>query len=151
MSEQLRRSRPTCARLQLSTLTGSRPHSSRAYSKGVYNRRFRRAHRGQTLVVALSVLFILLFIGGIFVTRVARNLTDSARGRDLADARALAEAGLKYCDNELNAARKARTGDRSPARRLAPTAASPIPTTSGWKKALPVSALKVPRPCARVL
>jgi hypothetical protein len=91
MSEQIRRSRPTRARLQSSRIPGRR-----------YNSRFRRAHHGQTLIVALSVLFILLFIGGIFVTRVARNLTDSARGRDIADARALAEAGLKYCDNELN-------------------------------------------------
>lgn len=68
---------------------------------GRYNRQ-TRANRGQTLIVALAVLFILLFIGGIFVVNVARNLSDSARGRDTEDARALAEAGIKYCDNELN-------------------------------------------------
>ncbi len=75
--------------------------SPRLALSGRYNRQ-TRANRGQTLIVALAVLFILLFIGGIFVVNVARNLSDSARGRDTEDARALAEAGIKYCDNELN-------------------------------------------------
>lgn len=61
-----------------------------------------RAHHGQTLVAALAVLFILLFIGGIFVVNVARNLTDSARSRDTQDALALAKAGIAYCNTELN-------------------------------------------------
>ncbi len=75
--------------------------SSRSAAASRYARH-QRANRGQTLIVALAVLFILLFIGGIFVVNVARNLSDSARGRDVEDARALAEAGIKYCDNELN-------------------------------------------------
>ncbi len=60
-----------------------------------------RAQSGQTLVVALAVLFILLFLGGTFVARVARNLTNSRRAGDTSDALALAQAGLKYCDSEL--------------------------------------------------
>ena len=60
-----------------------------------------RAQPGQTLVVALAVLFILLFVGGAFVVNVARNLANSRRGSDTSGALALAQAGLKYCDEEL--------------------------------------------------
>ena len=75
--------------------------SSYRIASARYARR-SRSNRGQVLVVALAVLFILLFIGGIFVYNVAHNLSDSARGRDTQDAGALAEAGIKYCDNELS-------------------------------------------------
>ncbi len=61
----------------------------------------RRAHRGQTLIVALAILFILLFIGGIFVAQVARNIGVAGRSRDTQNSRQLAEAGLHFCDNEL--------------------------------------------------
>ena len=64
-------------------------------------RRLHRAQPGQTLVVALAVLFILLFLGGTFVYNVAHNLTDARRGGDTSAALALAQAGLKYCDEEL--------------------------------------------------
>ncbi len=63
--------------------------------------RLHRAQPGQTLVVALAVLFILLFVGGAFVVNVARNLANSRRGSDTSGALALAQAGLKYCDEEL--------------------------------------------------
>src|ERR1051326_4137063 len=60
-----------------------------------------RAHRGQTLLIALAILFLLLFIGGIFVAQIARNLSNAGRSRDTLDALAFAEAGIRYCDNEL--------------------------------------------------
>src|SRR5579871_6051724 len=63
---------------------------------------YRRAQRGQTLVVALAVLFLLLFIGGLFVTTVGRNLVTAGRSRDTSDALALAQAGLDYCNKQLN-------------------------------------------------
>lgn len=63
--------------------------------------RIRRARRGQTLVIALAVLFALLLIGGVFVTFVARNLAASARSRDTQGTQALAEAGIRYCDEML--------------------------------------------------
>jgi hypothetical protein len=57
--------------------------------------------RGQSLVVAIMVLFILLFIGGIFVALVARNLQNSGRSRDTVAALELARAGVQYCDTFL--------------------------------------------------
>src|SRR5579864_5616819 len=69
----------------------------------LYRPRHRaRSQRGQTLIVALAVLFILLFIGGFFVTRIARNLVTAGRSRDTQDSQALAQAGLDYCNNQLN-------------------------------------------------
>ena len=62
----------------------------------------RRAERGQTLVIALAVLFFLLVIGGLFVARVARNLVAAGRSRDTGSAQQLAQAGLDYCNNALN-------------------------------------------------
>ena len=62
----------------------------------------RRAQRGQTLIVALAVLFLLLFIGGIFIAQIARNLANAGRSRDTQDALAFAEAGVQYCSNELD-------------------------------------------------
>ena len=64
--------------------------------------RIRRAQHGQALVVALAVLFILLFIGGLFVTRVARNLISAGRARETNGALAFAHAGIDYCNNQLN-------------------------------------------------
>jgi hypothetical protein len=61
----------------------------------------RRARRGQTLIVALAVLFVLLFIGGLFVAQIGRNLVTTGRSRDQQDAQALAEAGIRFCDSQL--------------------------------------------------
>src|ERR1700722_10929599 len=70
-----------------------------------YNRAYRRtvrARRGQTLIVALAVLFILLFLGGFLITRIARNLVTAGRSRDTQDAQALAMAALDYCNTQFN-------------------------------------------------
>lgn len=60
-----------------------------------------RRQRGQSLIVALIVMFALLFIGGIFVGLVARNLLNTGRASDTLSAAAFAEAGLRYVDNNL--------------------------------------------------
>lgn len=61
----------------------------------------RRGQRGQSLIVAVIVMFVLLFIGGIFVGIVAHNLLNSGRTRDTVEAAQFAEAGIKYCDTYL--------------------------------------------------
>ena len=61
----------------------------------------RRAHRGQTLILALAILFVLLFIGGLFVTQIARNLTAAGRSKDTGNSQAFSEAGINYCANQL--------------------------------------------------
>lgn len=62
----------------------------------------RRTQRGQTLIVAIAILFVLIFIGGIFVAQVGRNLTTSGRSRQIQQATELATGGINYCDEQLN-------------------------------------------------
>ena len=61
----------------------------------------RRSAHGQTLIIVLAVMFVLLLIGGIFVAQIARNLTNTGASRDAQTARDLAEAGIRYCDEQL--------------------------------------------------
>ncbi len=65
------------------------------------NYRMRRAHRGQTLIIALAILFVLLFIGGLFVVQIARNLTAATRSKDTGNSQAFSEAGINFCANQL--------------------------------------------------
>src|SRR5579872_801050 len=58
--------------------------------------------RGQTLIIALAVMFVLLLLGAIFVSQVARNLAAAARSRDTSGAEAFAEAGINYLNDQLN-------------------------------------------------
>ncbi len=57
--------------------------------------------RGQSLIVAVIVMFVLLLIGSIFVGIVARNLLNSGRAKDTVSAGQFAEAGIKYADLNL--------------------------------------------------
>lgn len=61
----------------------------------------KRNERGQSLIVALVVLFALFFLGTIFVALVAHNLQNAGRARNLSVAEKLAEAGIRYCDYNL--------------------------------------------------
>ena len=56
------------------------------------------AKRGQMLVVAIAIMFVLLIIGGIFVAQIGRNLTAAARSKQNQSAEAYAEAAIRYCD-----------------------------------------------------
>ncbi len=60
-----------------------------------------RAQRGQALVIVLAVLFVLLFVGAIFVAQIGRNLINVGRNRETRDALDLAQAGIRYCDEQL--------------------------------------------------
>ena len=74
--------------------TGSR--EQRAESRG------RRAgSRGQTLVIAIMVMFILATIGAVFIAMVARNLFRSERFSNVDVVAQLAEAGIRYADSML--------------------------------------------------
>src|SRR5579871_5806050 len=61
-------------------------------------RSIRRAHNGQMLFIALSILFILLFIGGFFIVQIGRNLNAAGRSRDTQQTAAFAVAAINYCD-----------------------------------------------------
>ena len=56
---------------------------------------------GQSLIMALSVLFLLIFIGIVFVTLIARNLESAVRAGDVLTARQMAEAGIDYANKML--------------------------------------------------
>jgi hypothetical protein len=62
---------------------------------------FRAVHRGQSLIVAVITMFVMLFIGGIFVALVAHNLQSAGRSRQDTMARQLAEAGVRYASYML--------------------------------------------------
>lgn len=57
--------------------------------------------KGQTLVVALTVLFLLLFLGGLFAGILRNALTQSERHSATLTAQYLAEAGIRYADSQL--------------------------------------------------
>jgi len=46
-------------------------------------------------------MFVLLFIGAIFIAQIARNITTTGRNRESIDAKALAQAGVRYCDDQM--------------------------------------------------
>src|SRR5436190_10005498 len=56
---------------------------------------------GQTLVVALSVMFLLFFMGALFVAMIARNLNRVGQAGDRTSAQALAESGLNWVNTQL--------------------------------------------------
>ncbi|MGQ9455139.1 MAG: PulJ/GspJ family protein [Armatimonadota bacterium] len=57
-----------------------------------------RRRGGQTLVIAVMVMFILAAIGAVFVAMVARNLLRSQRYSEMDVVAQLAEAGIRYAD-----------------------------------------------------
>ncbi|NUQ70896.1 MAG: hypothetical protein HUU17_08755 [Chthonomonadales bacterium] len=64
-------------------------------------RRYSRREQGQSLLVAVIALFVLLFIGGLFVGLVARNLMSAGRSRETIAAAALADGGIRYVSDFL--------------------------------------------------
>ena len=53
----------------------------------------RSARRGQALIIVLAVMFVLLFIGTIFIATIGRNIQQSGRSVQTQIANTLAEAG----------------------------------------------------------
>lgn len=69
-------------------------------NKGFIQRR-GRGQAGQSLIVAVIVLFLLLFLGGIFIALVARSLRSAGRAANVSSSSFYAEAGLRYLDEQL--------------------------------------------------
>lgn len=88
-------------RVTTGRVEGSRAGSMHARKDADGVARRRRGERGQSLIVAVIVLFVLLFIGGLFVGLVARNLLNAGRARDTVSAMALADAGIRYVSEFL--------------------------------------------------
>jgi hypothetical protein len=64
-------------------------------------RRNQAKESGQTLLVSIVVLFLLIFIGTIFVVMVTRSLGRAALGTKMTKAQYFAEAGLRFVDSQL--------------------------------------------------
>lgn len=60
-----------------------------------------RRERGQTIIVALIVLGILLILGLVFLGIISRSVGDSARLQTRSLANDLAESGIRYAHNQL--------------------------------------------------
>ncbi|MFN7018035.1 MAG: hypothetical protein ACK4RG_02020 [Fimbriimonadales bacterium] len=61
----------------------------------------RYTERGQTLVIALLVSFVLLVLGGVFITVIARNILNVRQVRERLSAEYFAESGLQYAMDQL--------------------------------------------------
>ncbi len=61
----------------------------------------RRAQRGQTIVIALLVLLLLAFLGGLFASIVTRNLQNQGRSNQVQTADYYAESGVRFADEQL--------------------------------------------------
>ena len=59
------------------------------------------ARRGQTLIIAIMVMFILAVLATVFIALVARNLARSQRMSNTDAVAAIAEAGIRYADEML--------------------------------------------------
>jgi hypothetical protein len=61
----------------------------------------RFTERGQTLVIALLVSFVLLVLGGVFITVIARNILNVQQARERLRADYFAESGLQFAIDQL--------------------------------------------------
>lgn len=57
--------------------------------------------QGQTIVVALLVLLLLGFVGGLFASIVTRNLRNAGRSNRIQTSDYYAEAGIRFADDQL--------------------------------------------------
>lgn len=60
-----------------------------------------RSQSGQSLLLALAVMFLLVFIGGVFIGVVGRNIMRAQRSGEVISVQYLAEAGIRYADHQL--------------------------------------------------
>lgn len=67
----------------------------------ISNNRIVRSSRGQTLVIAIMVMFILSVVAAVFIALVARNLFRSERFSNVDVVAQIAEAGIRYADQML--------------------------------------------------
>ena len=66
--------------------------------------RLRRGHgteRGQTIIIALLVLLLLAFLGGLFASIVTRNLANAGRADRVQTADYYAESGIRFANEQL--------------------------------------------------
>ncbi len=60
-----------------------------------------RGQGGQSLLLALGVMFLMVFIGGLFIGIVGRNIMRAQKSGEVLSVQYLAEAGIRYADHQL--------------------------------------------------
>jgi len=60
-----------------------------------------KAQSGQSLLIALSILFLLGFLGALFASIVVRNLHNASTSQDTISADYFAQAGINYANDKL--------------------------------------------------
>ena len=76
-----------------------RAHASSATVAWRHRRRIGQA--GQSAIISIIVLFLLLFLGAIFIALIANNLRSTQRASNVSAAGRYAEAGINYLDQQL--------------------------------------------------
>lgn len=76
-------------------------HNADGRGSALRLRRRSAAQRGQTIIIALLVLVLLAFLGGLFATIVTRNLTSAGRANRVQSADYYAQAGIHFADEQL--------------------------------------------------
>ncbi|MGV3723188.1 MAG: hypothetical protein ACO1SX_19985 [Actinomycetota bacterium] len=73
----------------------------RSLSVASWLRGEQQARRGQTLILALAILFLLTILGSIFVTTLLRNLSRVTRQSKTDESLTLAMAGIQFAANQF--------------------------------------------------
>ncbi len=102
-------------------------------SRNPQSRRRHRGRRGQTIVLALGILFLLTVLAGIFVASLLRNLQRVSRQDKTQEALHLAISGVRYAAEKFKTSEKGSDWRPEPAEFLwrtpvAPTLAIPFPS-----------------------
>jgi len=66
-----------------------------------YIRNLARNRQGQSLMLALIVMFALAFIGALFLTLLSRNIERSRQGGETINADSLSETGIRFASDQL--------------------------------------------------
>ena len=88
-------------------------------------RPYRRSIAGQSIILAVMVMFLLMFLGGIFIALLRRNLVQTEYGAQQLNAQQLAEAGVQFANDQLT------TSVEGADWRPAPTSPTPQPGRDG--------------------
>jgi len=71
------------------------------YKNEVYNLTIG-SRKGQALYITLMVMFILVFLGGIFASLLGKSISSTTKSGDMLTAEYLAEAGIRFAGDQLN-------------------------------------------------
>ncbi|MFN3648086.1 MAG: hypothetical protein ACK47B_00790 [Armatimonadota bacterium] len=93
-----------------------------------------RGRRGQTIVVAIAILFLLILVGSIFITTVVQNLRRVTAQGERNDALTLALAGLRYAGQQFAASPAGADWRPTPTEALWRT---PVPPATIFRDQLP--------------